>query len=283
VREHIIGNRDLKSLLPPRIAMRLIAHFSDHIIANSHAVRTAFAGVAPADKVSVVHNGIDVTKFAQCYATDSGFREELALPRETRVVTIVGSITPRKRHTVFVEAAAELIRVRSSTAFVVVGAGDSVLVADLRSQVERAGLANHFHFLGWRADVPRILCATDVLVVASDQEGFGRTLLEAMASGVPVIATRSGGPEEIIVESESGLLVPVDDASGLARAIAAILDDASLAAALAQRGRDRVERAFTLQACVDAITRVLLGMAGRDVKAALAEGHGSAAAAACRR
>ena len=102
-----------------------------------------------------------------------------------------------------------------------------------------------------------------MLVVASDQEPFGRTVVEAMATGLPVVATRCGGPEEIIVDRETGLLVPLDDPRAMADAVEAVVRDPDLARKMGQAGRRRAEASFSLKAYANAAQDVLRQVASQ--------------------
>ena len=116
-------------------------------------------------------------------------------------------------------------------------AGEGELGATLRQQAAALGMASRVRFLGWREDVPALLAAVDFLVCPSRHEPLGNVVIEAWAAGVPVVATASEGPGALIVDGESGLLVPVDDADALARAMLRLSDDRELRARLAAAGR----------------------------------------------
>lgn len=265
LRERIAGNRDLKSALPAWLTNRIVAALSTRIITNSRSLRNHYAGVATPEKISVVHNGIDLEAFSPGRPRQPGLREELSLQPGTRLVAMVASVTPRKGHILFAEAAALVRHANRNVAFVAVGGGHHEYVRMIKSRVERLGINDSFHFLDWRSDIPGILRASDVLVVASDQEPFGRTVVEAMAAGLPVIATRSGGPEEIIVDGETGLLVPLNDPRAMADAIGTVLGDLDKARTMGQAGRRRAEACFSLKAYAGAAQDVLRQVAAQSV------------------
>jgi glycosyltransferase involved in cell wall biosynthesis len=263
LRERITGNRDLRSLLPVWLTHRLVIALASRIITNSNSLRNYYARVAPLEKISVVHNGVDPEAFCPGPPRLPGLREELSLQAATRLVVMIASITPRKGQLLFAEAAALIRRAIGNVAFLVIGAGYGEYVKAVRARVEELGLNDCCHFLGWRSDVPDVLRASDALVVASDQEPFGRTVVEAMATGLPVVATRCGGPEEIIVDGETGFLVPVGDARAMADAVLAVLKDPDLARRLGKAGRRRAQACFSLQAYASAAQDVLRQVAGQ--------------------
>jgi glycosyltransferase involved in cell wall biosynthesis len=272
LREHITGNRDLKALLPAGLTARIVAGLSDHIITNSNALKTDYLDVVPSDRISVVYNGIDLDSFSPNLTRCRVLREELSIPRTTKLVVTIGSISPRKGHMLFTEAAATIKRTFDDVAFLVIGAGHEEFVDTIKDRVGKLGLDDCFHFLGWRSDVADILRASDVLVVSSDQEPFGRTVVEGMATGVPVVATRSGGPEEIVADGETGFLVPINDAGAMANAIASVVADPELAASLGRAGRKRAEEFFGLQAYAEALETIIRKVSTSAHKTAGTEG-----------
>jgi glycosyltransferase involved in cell wall biosynthesis len=265
LRERIAGNRDLKSALPAWLTDRIVATLSSRMITNSDSLKTHYARVAPPEKISVVHNGIDLEAFSPGPPRRPGLREELSIPPATRLVVMIASVTPRKGHLLFAEAAVLMKRATRNVAFLAVGGGHHEYVSAIKARVEQLGINDCFHFLDWRSDIPDVLRASDVLIVASDQEPFGRTVVEAMATGLPVVATRCGGPEEIIVDRETGFLVPLHDPRAMADAAGAVVGNPALARTMGQAGRRRAQACFSLEAYVSAAQDVLRQVAGRPV------------------
>jgi glycosyltransferase involved in cell wall biosynthesis len=189
---------------------------------------------------------------------------DLGLVEGTKVVVIIGSITPRKGLLLFVQAARCLSEVYGKVAFVVVGDGQGPYVEEVKASVRESHLGPYFHFLGWRADVAHILRGADVLVVASEQEAFGRTVVEAMGAGVPVVSTRCGGPEEIVVHGETGFLIPNKNSAAMAQAIASLLGDPEMALRLGAAGRARAVSNFSIQAYAGSIQVILSQVARPD-------------------
>lgn len=165
----------------------------------------------------VVHNGVDLEHFAP--GRDDAFRRELGIGPDEVLVGALGNLRRPKRYDVFLRMAAAL-RTRSPRyRFAVVGQGDGPLRDELLTLRTALGLEDVVTFAGFRGDVRRVLRAFDVYALSSEFEGFSLTTLQAVACGVPVVATRSGGPQEIVDEGVSGTLVPPGDPGALAEAI----------------------------------------------------------------
>jgi sugar transferase (PEP-CTERM/EpsH1 system associated) len=197
----------------------------------------------PASKVVRIHNGVDTG----CYVPgDPGpARDALDLPSSRPVVGTVGRLNPVKDQAGLVRAFA---RVRSEypDALLVI-AGEGPCRDELRGLVVSLRIAPHVRFLGERHDVPTILRAFDVFVLPSIAEGISNTILEAMAVGLPVVATRVGGNSELVEEGVTGHLVPRSDPEALASAIGTYLGDANLRALHGKRSRDRAVSTFRLE------------------------------------
>ena len=131
-------------------------------------------------------------------------------------------------------------------------AGRGHLESDLKQQVSRLGLDKRVHFLGLRQDIPRILALLDVFVLPSLSEGLSMAILEAMMAGKPVVATRVGGNPEIVIDGETGLLVPPKESHALAESLITLLKDRHLAAEFGEQGKRRAQRQFSLQTMVNA-------------------------------
>lgn len=238
--EAVEGNDDLVSPLPGAWLPRFILRHSERVIVNSEHLRRSLFPDAPRDKVRVVYNGVAVGEAGAAPPPVPG------LPDDAPVSAIVGRLDENKRVADYLAAAA-MLRARVPDAHhLVVGAGRPAHARALQETARRLGLEGRVHLLGNRDDVPRLMARVGVLVSASARESFGRSLIEAMAAGVPVVATRSGGPEEIVSEGESGYLVGVGDVDALAERMARILGDPALGRALGEAGRRRAAAHFDL-------------------------------------
>ena len=201
----------------------------------------ADVGIA-ARKVVTIPNGVDTARFAP--VDQEGARAALGLAPAARVVGTVGRLDPVKDQAGLVEAFAAVRREHPAARLVI--AGDGPCAADLRARVERLGLGDAVALLGERHDIPRVLAALDVFVLPSIAEGMSNTVLEAMATGLPVVATRVGANPELVDDGVTGTLVPARAPDALARAIASYVADPLLGQLHGKASRQRVEARFTL-------------------------------------
>lgn len=208
------------------------------------------SGVA-ARRIEVIHHGTDVAAFARTTQTPAETRRQLGIPEDCVTVGIVGRIAPEKGHQVLLDAAKRLTG-RYPLRFVIIGNGPEE--ATIRSSVQKMGLEEMVLFTGFREDVNNAIAALDIVTVPSTwAEPCSAVVQQAMAVSKPVIGTRAGGTPEMILEGETGLLVPVKDAGALADAIAALAGDAFLRRRMGAAGRERVEQFFSLQVMTDKI------------------------------
>lgn len=196
-----------------------------------------------AAQCAVIPNGVDTEVFRP--ARDRSLRVELGLADDTALIGAIGNVRKPKAYDVLLRAARSLID--RSQRFHIVIAGDCAndLGRELQRLAMELGVEGHVTFLGLRSDVSRILNNLDVFALSSRTEGFSIACVEAMACGVPVVSTRSGGPEQIL-EGEAGLLVPAGDPEALALAIERLVSSRELAAALIARAMKRVHEQYSL-------------------------------------
>jgi glycosyltransferase involved in cell wall biosynthesis len=240
--------------------LRTATALADATIANSAA--TAATLGPRARSVHVIHPGVDLERFSPGSA-DPAVRAQLTAAPEAPLVGIVGRVDPRKGVGVLVEAMAQLEGPAADARLAVVGdvgIGTAEDTAALRASADRL-LGDRIRFVGRRRDVPEVLRALDVLVSASYAEPFGRAVLEAQASGVPVIGTRSGGVPEFVEDGRTGLLVPPRHAAALAAALQRLLGDEALRERLARAGREQAERRFGLADRYDQVAAVYAAVA----------------------
>jgi glycosyltransferase involved in cell wall biosynthesis len=204
----------------------------------------------PVGKIEVINNALEDATLSGVLSSRPS-RPELGLPADGRLVGMVANFNFEiKGHRYFIEAAARVSKDHSDVRFVLVG--DGALRLDCERQVRELGLANRFHFLGKRGDVPAILAHIDVSVLCSTSEGLSNVIMEAMAVGKPVVATRVGGNPELVQNGLTGLVVPPADSSALAEAIGVLLDDPACAGAMGAAARQVAEERFTVRAMVEA-------------------------------
>ena len=164
---------------------------------------------------------------------------------------MIARLAPQKGHRVLFDALPRVLERVPEARVRVVGHEELSTVAELRAYAAGRGVADRVAFEGFRGDVPSVLRELDLFVLPSLWEGFGLVLLEAMAAGRPVVASAVGPIPEVVVDGESGLLVPPGDPEALARAIVRVLEDAVLAERLGRAGRARVEQVFGLDRMVE--------------------------------
>jgi glycosyltransferase involved in cell wall biosynthesis len=236
---------------------RALAGITDRIITVSPAQRRDIADVyriAPPERVLMVPLGLDLEPFRRAKQTCHGqFRASLGVPAEALLVGFVGRLTAVKNPSLFVEAAGHV-----EARFVFVGDGE--LRAALEEQIDALGLAGHVIFAGWQVDMPAVYADLDLLVLTSLNEGTPVTVIEALATGIPVVATAVGGVPDVLKDQETGMLTPSGDAEGLAQAIVELLHAPERAEALARAGQGDVLDRFDLVRLVDDMESLYLAL-----------------------
>lgn len=209
-----------------RFIERSLGRRSDRLIGVSRATVDELVdlNVAPASKFEVIELGLDLSTFAAVDRDrDRGdARATLGVQSDALVCSWVGRLVPIKRVDVLLEAVALARRNRPDLVLIIAGGGE--LEDDLRQQADRLGITDAVHFLGYRRDLERIAAASDVAVLSSDNEGTPVSLIEAAASGLPMVSTDVGGVAEIVT-SETGLLVPAGDIAAFANALVHLAKD----------------------------------------------------------
>lgn len=228
---------------------RALARATTRLLAVSGHVRDELLemGVGRPERFDVLRLGFDLSRFTESGQRRGELRRELGLSPTTATVGIVARLVPIKAHEVFLDMAVEVARTRPDIAFIIVGDGERR--RELQAGAEQRGIGAKVHFLGWRADMDRIYADLDVVALTSRNEGSPVALIEAMASGRPVVSTRVGGVGELV--GDAGLLADMDDARALANGVGQVLDDPAMAARLGARGRQRVVPAFCRERLVN--------------------------------
>jgi glycosyltransferase involved in cell wall biosynthesis len=198
-------------------------------------------GIEPC-RISHIPNGIDADQFLAS-ASAAPSREREGLPDEAYVVGIVGRLSGEKGHRHFLEAVAPLCRERRNLRCLVVG--DGPLRAALESDVTKLGIREQVVFAGFRRDIATMYALMDVVVLPSLGEGLPVTLLEAMAMGKPMVATRVGGVPEVIDDGRDGLIVPPANSDSLRVALDRMLQDTTFAERLGRAAAEKVRTRFS--------------------------------------
>jgi L-malate glycosyltransferase len=251
-----------------RHVQRYVCRLADCVLVNAESIKEWLVsdGYDPSNIV-VIRNGIDLARFD---ASPAGIRASLDIPDGVPVVTMIARLNAKKGVEDFIDAAGIVARQFPDARFLIVGEGhvstkggpteDTGYHQALRLRAERSGLKNRLLFTGYRADVPALLAATTVSVLPSHSEGLSNTLLESMAAGAAVVATRVGGTPEVVEDGVNGLLVPAQDSNTLAGAIARLLADPQLAARLGAAARQSVRERFSLERMVHTTEQLYLDL-----------------------
>jgi glycosyltransferase involved in cell wall biosynthesis len=224
----------------------------DWLIGNTRGiVEYAVAGGWPRDRVDYLPN----------FVPDAGRAMAVKIPTRAPLALALGRLHPNKGFAVLLES---LVEAREIELWI---AGDGPLRPELEALANRLGIASRVRFLGWRDDVPGLLSRADLLVCPSLHEPLGNVVIEAWSAALPVVATASLGPRELIADDETGVLVPLPDQpgggpAGLGRAIERVCGDPALRARLGRAGRLAYERQFT-EAAVVARYRAFFDRAAR--------------------
>lgn len=227
-----------------RLVQMCASRMAHCILVNATAVRARLRAEGHARRaIAVIRNGVDVDRFAPRPA-DEALRSTLGLPPRAPLVVAVSRLNPMKGIDDYLKAIALLAGRYAQARFVIVGDGASR--RELEKQAHRLGLAGRVVFTGTRLDVAAILSQATISVAPSLSEGLSNVVLESMAAGVPVVATRVGGTPEILDDGVTGLLVPPCDASALAGAIGRLLGNEALARRLGEAARARAVNRFSM-------------------------------------
>jgi len=225
---------------------------SDRIVAVSNNLRDGLLERLPLrrDGMRVIYNGVDTARFRA--AGQGRLRVELELEPGTLLVCSVGNIRAPKGYEYLLQAARQLKHEGLAVHFAVAGHGRGALWEGLLERRRAWDLESMVSFLGFRDDAVNILTSSDVFLLPSTSEGFSISTIEAMACGLPVVATRSGGPEEIITPDVDGYLVPPASGESIAATIRDLAADPDRRRRLGAAARDTVERRFSLDAMIRA-------------------------------
>ncbi|RJX16943.1 MAG: glycosyltransferase family 1 protein [Ammonifex sp.] len=243
------------NVLSERLTSPLTAHF---ITVSNYLAASLIKSGVPRQKITVVYNGMDLRPGT---AKPQTLRERYSVPEGAPLIATVGRLHRVKGHRYFVEAAALVLERYPEACFLIIGSGPERAL--LEDKVDRLGLRGSVFFTGFIKDVERYYPEFQALVLASLSEGLPLTVLEALAGGVPVVATRAGGLPEVIQDRETGLLVPPVDVTALAEAIMRILENPAEAQEMVRKGRDFVGGNFSaarMAAGTMAVYRRVLGI-----------------------
>ena len=235
-------------------ANALTFSLNDHVFAVSDEVKSSVRyprGLRHLTQppIETLHHGIDLAKVTGA-PSGAGVREELAIPSSAPLVGTVANFKPHKAHDHLLQVATRVARRFPDVRFVLVGGGP--LLGPMRERAKEIGIDGNVVFTGFRDDALRLMGSFDVYALASSQEGLPLSLVESMALGCPVVATRVGGISAVIRDGECGFIVEAGDADAHADRIGALLEDPSMRSSFGDAARLRA-RAFDVR---NAVTRI---------------------------
>lgn len=227
------------------VANRLLLEKRDRVVGVGEAVRQALIsneGI-PAERVDVIYNGIDTNAFTRNAHLGGVVRRELGLRANDFVMLMVARLDYLKDHATAIRTLGRVARHVPRAKLVLVGEGPER--AKVETLISELRLTDHVRLLGLRKDVPRLLSAADAFLLTSISEGIPLTAIEAMASGLPVVATRVGGLCEVVEHGATGFLAPAGDDARLAACLLRLAHDSALRATMGTQGQDRARRVFS--------------------------------------
>lgn len=242
---------------------RLLGRMTTYTVAVSAAVRDTMIGDIgiPPDRVRLIYNGIDTKRFAPDAARRQSMRQALGAGPDTVVIGIVARLAAVKDHATLIHAFARLRRACTRPVqLVLVGEGPERTA--LEQGVAAHGLGADVRLAGEQHDTHDWLRAFDVYALSSTSEGMNLTLLEAMSTGLPVVATDVGGNPEIVRDGETGLLTPARDAQAMAETLSRLVASDTLRARMGAAGRRRVEECFSQESMLQAYIELYRPAAG---------------------
>lgn len=202
--------------------------------------------------------GIDLKKFRDEAVENEReqINKELGIPENSKIVLCIAYLVPKKGVFVFLEAAKEICTRRNDLCFLLAGIGPAM--EELKRLCHQYKLEEHFKVIGWRDDINRLMRLADIFVLPTYYfEGLPVSILEAMACGKTVIATRHRGCEDVVVDGKTGFLIPIKQVTALVDKILSLLDNEQLRTRMGQAGRLRMEQYFELDYCTEKIVEAL--------------------------
>ena len=237
------------------IGTRLIHRLAHRLLVNSEAIRDRIIEQRSArrSKISVIRNGALDVPASYTYATDE-IRRSLNINADAKLIGMVARLQPVKGHSFLIDAAARVMRDHRNVHLVLVG--DGPLRSEIESQIVRHGLTDRIHLLGDRSDASRLIPGFDFLVLSSLHEGSPNAVMEAMAAGVPVVATAVGGTKELIIDGKTGYLAPPADHEALAERIAFALRDEKNTSEIIRAAKRRIDDDYGMAQMVESVESV---------------------------
>jgi glycosyltransferase involved in cell wall biosynthesis len=240
--------RSQKTNNPDNLKYFLIGRLSTKVVAVSDWLKNDLVRVAQFSpgKVKTIYNGVDWEHFDFPFNSVAK-KGELKIDLDEKIVGIVANLRAAKGYEYFVRAAAIITQNIPKVRFLIIGEGDNEVMDRIIKESKALGLTDQLIFLGFREDVPELLSIMDVFVLSSISEGLSIATIEAMAAGVPVVVTKSGGPQEVVIEGVTGFLVPSEDEKSLAEKVVLLLKNKELAISMGKVAQAQVRAKFNLE------------------------------------
>ena len=234
-----------------KVLDKIANSLSHYVVVNSRAVwnDVITRDHVATEKLVLIYNGVEGQSFESTSSMREELRREMGVAGSQKVVTVVANLIPYKGHLDLFQAARQIRERVPGVVFWLVG-GDRGIQRDLEGAVLDLGIHDHVVFMGQRSDIPNVLAASDLSVLPSHEEGFSNVILESMAAGLPVVATRVGGNSEAVVDGVTGWLVPPRDPALMTEKIVDLLGDPKKSRSWGERGGERVKRLFTVEKMV---------------------------------
>ncbi len=255
--ENIKGNHSIKSYLPVKLTYFVMSVFCKNFIAVSSTVSSFIS--KKKSFINIIPNGVNINNFIG-HSPKKSLRKELNLSQDTKIIAQIGSLIPVKGISTFIRSAEDFLsrQLKHKPVFLLIGSGHKEFTQSLIETINYSPYKQFFYLLGQRDDISQILPEIDILIVASESEGFSRVIIEAMSAAKPIVSTRCGGPEDIIIDGETGFLVPLYDSHAISEKLLYLLDHPDFAITMGEKGYARVKQLYSMENYVSSIEKVIL-------------------------
>jgi glycosyltransferase involved in cell wall biosynthesis len=234
------------------------------IISVSSNIKQNIMDKYPKKKIVTIHNGIGL--FDPCLANNERLRMEFGIDKRNFIIGIIGRLVPVKGHNYFINAAKLILQQRQDVRFLIVGDGplksaleskvSAMRVANISAAIRSLSLSDYVKFTGFRNDVKEIIKIMDIVVFSSLNEGIPYSLLEAMAQGKVIVATKVGGITEVVSDGENGLLVRSRDEEAIAEKCLYLLENKAIMQNLAKKAENTIKDNFSIEKMKEETIRI---------------------------
>lgn len=237
-----------RTYLPEEFIKWFTLKLADRMVfVSQRQMQELFGSSSATKKMRVVTQGFDSQHFSGGDRAGMNWRLKTGISRNSPLVVLIATSIKDKGQEDFLEAAYIVSKSLPDAEYAIIGGGNKSYIEELNDLALRLGINKKVFFVDFMEDIAPVYSALDVLVCASMKETFGRTIVEAMLAGKPVVSTRCGGPDDIVIDEVTGLLVPLSSPEEMARAILRILGDGQRASLMGREGKKRAERCYSMQ------------------------------------